>query len=132
MSQQGMHRAGDDAPRSKRASRAFDVGTLAAGAVAAVLASACCLGPLLLVGLGVGGTWLANLRALEPYRPWFLGAALVALGLAWRRIFRPARCHPHDVCAQPTVRRAYKLVFFAVTGLIAIGLGFPYIAPFFY
>ncbi|WP_049019712.1 mercuric transporter MerT family protein, partial [Burkholderia cenocepacia] len=61
---------------------------LAAGGVAAILASTCCLGPLVLVALGVSGAWIGNLAALEPYRPVFLGVALVALLFAGRRIFR--------------------------------------------
>lgn len=131
MSQNRSNRPVVDAPR-KLKSRAIDTGTLAAGGVAALLASACCVGPLVLVSLGLGGAWLANVSALEPFRPWFLGAAAVALVLAWRRIFRPTSCNPRDLCAQPTVRRTYKLAFFAVAALTAIGIGFPYIAPFFY
>ncbi|MBW4976614.1 mercuric transport protein, partial [Roseovarius mucosus] len=65
-------------------------GVLAAGGIAAILASACCLGPLLLVALGFSGAWIGNLTVLEPYRPIFIGAALIALFFAWRRIFRPA------------------------------------------
>jgi mercuric ion transport protein len=36
--------------------------------VAAVLASSCCIGPLLLVTLGVSGAWIGNLTALVPSR----------------------------------------------------------------
>ena len=52
-------------------------GSLFAGGVAAILASACCLGPLVLITLGISGAWIGNLAALEPFRPWFIGAALV-------------------------------------------------------
>ncbi len=108
-------------------------GTLAAGGLAAILASTCCLGPLVLVSLGLGGAWVSNLTALEPFRRWFLGAALVALFFAWRRIFRPAvACKPHQVCAVPAMRRAYRAAFWVVAVLVAVGLGFPYVAPFFY
>src|SRR5438445_4692239 len=65
-------------------------GALMAGGLAALLASTCCLGPLVLVTLGVSGAWIGNLTALEPYRPVFLGAALVAMFLAYRRIFKQA------------------------------------------
>jgi mercuric ion transport protein len=83
-------------------------GVLAAGGIAAILASACCLGPLVLVSLGLGGAWLGNLTALEPFRPVFVGAALVALFFAYRRIFRPAaECKPGEVCARPQAKRAY-------------------------
>jgi mercuric ion transport protein len=64
-------------------------GALFAGGLAAILASTCCLGPLVLVALGFSGAWIGNLTVLEPYRPIFIGAALVALFFAWRRIYRP-------------------------------------------
>jgi mercuric ion transport protein len=77
-------------------------GALAAGGIAAILASACCLGPLVLVALGFSGAWIGNLTVLEPYRPIFIGATLVALFFAWRSIFRLAHvCKPGDVCAWP-------------------------------
>ena len=33
---------------------------LAAGGIAALLASACCLGPLVLITLGISGAWIGN------------------------------------------------------------------------
>jgi mercuric ion transport protein len=108
-------------------------GALVAGGLAAILASSCCLGPLVLITLGFSGAWIGNLTALEPYRPIFIGAALVALFFAWRRIFSPARaCAPDDVCAVPQVRRTYKALFWIVAALVVIALVFPYIAPLFY
>jgi mercuric ion transport protein len=108
-------------------------GTLIAGGVAAILASTCCLGPLLLVTLGLSGAWIGNLTLLEPYRPLFIGAALVSLFLAYRGIFRPAHvCRLGEVCALPRVRKAYKVVFWSVSALVAIALAFPYILPLFY
>ena len=76
-------------------------GALATGGVAAVLASACCLGPLSW-SRSASSAWIGNLTVLEPYRPIFIGAALIALFFAWRSIFRPAHaCKPGDVCAVP-------------------------------
>jgi len=108
-------------------------GPLAAGGIAGLLASACCLGPLVLVALGVSGAWMGNLTALEPYRPIFIGVALVAMFFAWRRIFRPVeQCQPGEVCAVPRVRTTYKVIFWAVTALILVALLFPYALPLFY
>jgi mercuric ion transport protein len=108
-------------------------GVLVAGGLAALLASTCCLGPLVLVALGVSGAWIGNLTALEPYRPIFIGVALVALFFAYRRIFRPAQdCKPGEVCAIPQVRASYKALFWVVAMLVLIALGFPYVIPFFY
>ncbi len=106
---------------------------LMTGGLAAILASTCCLGPLVLVALGFSGAWIGNLTALEPYRPIFIGAALVALFFAGRRVFRPAAaCKPGEVCAIPQVRRTYKVLFWVVTALVLVALTFPYILPFFY
>ena len=106
---------------------------LAAGGVAAVLASTCCLGPLVLLTLGFSGAWIGNLTKLEPYRPFFIGAALVALYFAYRRIYRPAaECEPGEICALPQVMTAYKFIFWCVAVLALIALVFPYFAPLFY
>ena len=55
---------------------------LITGGLAAILASTCCLGPLVLVALGFSGAWIGNLTVLEPYRPIFIGAASVAIVLS--------------------------------------------------
>lgn len=106
---------------------------LLAGGIAAILASTCCLGPLVLIGLGVSGAWIGNLTSLEPYRPVFIGLALIAMFFAGRKIFRPAQdCKPGEVCAIPQVRTTYKLIFWFVAVLVLVALGFPYVMPFFY
>ena len=108
-------------------------GALATGGVAALLGTACCLAPLVLVSVGLGGAWLSNLRALQPYQPIFIGIAIVALIFAYLRIFRPAaECRPGEVCALPGPRRGYKMMFWIVAGLVVLALGFPYAAPLFY
>ena len=112
---------------------AVRMGSLALGGLAAVLASACCLGPLVLVLLGVSGAWIGNLTRLEPYRLFFLSAALIALFFAWWRIFRPMRtCTPGVVCAMPRVRTTYKVIFWCVAALVLVAFAFPYAAPLFY
>lgn len=108
-------------------------GLLATGGLAAILASTCCLGPLVLVALGFSGAWIGNLTVLEPYRPIFICLALMALFFAGRRIFRPAHaCKPGEVCAVPRVRAAYKLIFWIVAALVVVALAYPYVLPLFY
>ncbi len=107
--------------------------TLLAGGLAALLASTCCLGPLVLITLGLSGAWISKLTVLEPYQPIFIGAALVALFFAGKRIWRPAaQCAPGEVCALPRVKRAYKWLFLGVCALVLLTLVFPLIAPWFY
>ena len=49
-------------------------GTLAVGGVAAILASACCMGPLVPVSVGLGGAGVSNFQGFEPFRPAFIAA----------------------------------------------------------
>lgn len=81
----------------------------------------------------MSGAWLANFRLLEPYRPWFLGAALVALAFAWKRVYRPpAECKPGEVCAVPQVQRGYRIGFWTVAVLVLFMFAYPYFMPLFY
>lgn len=108
-------------------------GALVIGGLAAILASICCLGPLVLVAIGFSGAWIGNLTVFEPYRPSFIGTALVALFFAYRRIFQPAQaCKPGEVCAVPQVKTAQKIIFLIVAALTGITLAFPYVLPLFY
>lgn len=75
---------------------------------AAVAASACCVLPLLLISLGLGGAWIGSLTALAPYQPIFIGIALVALGYA---AFREYQFTQRADCAcegafSPAIRRS--------------------------
>lgn len=109
--------------------------TLAGGALAAIAASACCLGPLILVSLGIGGAWISNLTLLEPFRPVFIGIALVSMILAYRRIYRapPASaCAPGTLCALPRTNMTYRILFWSVSFLVLVALAYPYVVPFFY
>jgi mercuric ion transport protein len=106
---------------------------LLAGGIAAILASTCCLGPLILISLGFSGAWIGNLTVLEPYRPFFIVASVVALFFAGRQIFRPAQlCNPGEVCALPRARRIYKFLFSICAVLLLVALAYPYVAHFFY
>jgi len=108
-------------------------GALLVGGLAAILASTCCLGPLVLVAVGLSGAWIGNLTLLEPYRPFFIAGALVALFFAGRRIFRPARaCQPGEVCAVAGTRRLHKIAFGIISALVLVALVFPYVAKLFY
>ncbi len=108
-------------------------GALLVGGLAAILASTCCLGPLVLVALGLSGVWIGNLTRFEPYRPFFIAGALLALFVAGRQIFRPVQaCQPGETCAVSRTRRVYKIVFWIVSTLVLIALLYPYVAKIFY
>ena len=105
---------------------------LLASVAGAVGASLCCAVPLLLVSLGVGGTWLANLTALEPYRPVFVALAIGALGTAGWRLYGPAsRCEDGRVCADPKILRRRRLLLWVVVAAVLPLLLFPYYVSWF-
>lgn len=107
--------------------------SLIAGGIAAILASACCIGPLVLVLLGFGGAWMSHLQVLEPYRPFILALAIIFMVLAYRKIWRPvAACAPDTLCAVPRTQTMYKALFWLVALLVIVSISSPYIAPFFY
>jgi mercuric ion transport protein len=104
-----------------------------AGAAAAVGASACCAGPLLLVLLGIGGAWGSQLAGLEPYQPWFIAATLAFLGYAFYRLYvRPRQCAPGAACVLPEARARQKGLFWLVSFLAAALVALPLYAPAFY
>lgn len=117
-----------DQPRARR-------GLLAAvGAVgAAILASLCCVGPLLFVTLGVGAGLAST---FEPLRPLFtlLAVALLALGfhvVYGRRVTSPvtaddtAGCAPDGSCEVPRDRTRDKVLLWTATVVAVLFLTFP-------
>ena len=110
-------------------------GWLAAGGVlGAILASACCIGPLVLLTLGISGAWIANLTALEPYKPFFAVIALGFIGAGfWHVYFRkPTVCEPGSYCARPSSARTTKAALWAALVLVVAALTIGWWAPLFY
>ena len=105
--------------------------SIAAGIVAALGASSCCVVPLLLVSAGLGGAWVAQLRALEQFFFVFIAAAIAAFGFAFYRLYlKPAPCAPETACASPDVRRRQRIAFWT-TLIVAHALVLsPYYAPY--
>lgn len=104
-----------------------------AAVLAAFGATACCVGPLLLVSLGFGGAWLASLRALESWQPLFAGVTIACVALAFYRLYiAPRRCAPDEICAAPAVLRRQRIVFCLIVTLIIVLFSFPLFAPLFY
>ena len=92
-----------------------------AGALwAATAASACCTIPLALVSIGIGGAWVSNLVALEPFRPYFIGLTVVLFGVALKqnnKITSDPDCECEDEM-NPTT----KNVLLSISALLALAL----------
>lgn len=107
--------------------------TLWASALAAIGASLCCVAPLVLVSLGVGGAWLSTLTRLDPLRPFFIVLALGLLALAALKLYRrPVVCAPGHACADAGVLRRQRLIFGWAAVPLLLLLAFPWYASLFY
>lgn len=107
--------------------------SLLAGVLAAIGASVCCVGPLVLLALGIGGSWISQLTAMEPYRPYFIGLTLLFLVLAFRRLYLvPRVCEPGMPCADLNVLKRQRLIFWVVSIPLLGLLAAPLLAPLFY
>jgi mercuric ion transport protein len=98
------------------------VGALAAG----LAASTCCLGPLVLAIIGIGGA--ASALALAPYRPYLLALTAIFLGLAFYLTYRrPAgACGPGKACEMPRTSTVGKMLLWVVTLVVLLAATFPY------
>jgi mercuric ion transport protein len=113
----------DNRPASAR-------GTLIAGLLAGIIASACCAGPFILLMLGISGSWIGNLSALEPFRPFFILIAVAFLGLAYRKIYLPPKaCRTGAVCATQSGRRSQQFIFWITTLIVVLSISFPWYGP---
>jgi mercuric ion transport protein len=106
---------------------------LVGGVLAGIGASACCVGPFLLLSLGIGGAWIGHLTALEPYRPIFIGLTVLFLGLVFRKLYLvPQTCAPEDDCIADRTRRMQKILFWIFVPLSLALVASPWILPLFY
>jgi len=106
---------------------------IGASLIVAIGSSICCVGPLVLLAFGISGAWIGSLTALEPYRPIFIGLAIIFLGFAFYRLYlaRPV-CLPESDCACPRALKRQRLGFWIVA-LIVFGLiAVPWLVPLFY
>ena len=104
------------------------------GVIGAVLASACCVAPLMLLTLGISGAWIGTLTALEPYKPYFAIVALVFIGLGFRQVYFKAKptCVDGSYCAKPQSALITKTALWIATVLVVLALTIDLWAPFFY
>jgi mercuric ion transport protein len=106
----------------------------AGGVLGAVLASTCCIAPLVLLTLGISGAWIGTLTALEPYKPYFAVVALVFIGLGFRQVYFRAKpaCVDGSYCAKPQSALITKTALWIATALVALALTIAWWAPFLY
>jgi mercuric ion transport protein len=117
-------------PLHNGSARWFAIG----GVVGAILASSCCIVPLVLVTLGLSGAWIGSLTAFEPYNAYFVVATTACLaGGFWHVYFRRRTvCIDGSYCARPKSSLIIKSALWGATILIVLAMTLKWWAPLFY
>lgn len=102
------------------------------GLLGALAASSCCILPLVLFSLGIGGAWIGNFTRLAPYQPYFIAATLGFLGAGYWLVRRASKraCADGAACARPLPNRLVKGTLIVATIVVVAALGFDLIAPY--
>ncbi|MBI4027751.1 MAG: cation transporter [Verrucomicrobia bacterium] len=98
---------------------------IGASVLTAIAASLCCIGPLLVALLGLSGFAASSL--FTRWRPLFLLATGILLGLAWYLTYRKPKeaCAEGTTCATKPVSKWNKTVLWFATGFVLISAAFP-------
>lgn len=106
---------------------------LGAGVVSALLASLCCVAPLLMLVAG-GSSIASSLTWLEPARPFFIALTLGVLVFAWYQKLRKPKTVDDCGCEVPQKKRFLQsTVFLSIMTVLVLGmLAFPYYSTVFY
>lgn len=97
------------------------------GIVTAFGASLCCVGPFVLLLLGISGSWIATLTAFEPFRPYFIAVVVMLYLWAGWQVHRPIKyCPEGSVCSIPRNRQRYQVLFWGSVFLAAVLVFSPY------
>lgn len=94
--------------------------TLGGAILAAVAASSCCIGPLILAALGIGGA--GAFATIAAYRPYILGVTAVTLGAGFYLTYRGPRAVEGDACGceRPRANRAGRVGLWIATLLVVL------------
>jgi len=108
-------------------------GALITAIIAGIVASLCCVGPLVLLLLGIGSAWISTLTVFAPWRPVAIVITLLFLGLAfWQLYLRPRSCALGEACAVPSKLRLQRVIFWIVAIILFLLLTIPWYASLFY
>lgn len=100
--------------------------TLAGGVVAGLVASLCCITPLLSLGLGLGS--FAAATASATWRPVFLLLTVLLLGLAWYLVYRRPKTGCGDGACARRPGRFMRASLWAGTLTAILAAVYPWVA----
>ena len=95
-----------------------------------ILASACCIGPLLFASLGISGAAFAH--RLEPLRPYLLVVTYGLLAGAFYLTYRlqATACEPASSCEMPRTNRFGRTLLWFAALTVLLVTSFPWYAEY--
>ncbi|VAX31250.1 hypothetical protein MNBD_NITROSPIRAE01-435 [hydrothermal vent metagenome] len=103
--------------------------------ISALFSSACCVGPVVLTGMGVGastagflGGMAGFVKALMPFKSLFIAGALVVLALNFYTVYGPKRkaCLEGSIDGEKKLKRE-KMLLWANTVAVILFILSPYL-----
>ena len=126
----------EEAPSKPRQQKSSMTILSIGGLSTALLASVCCIGPLVFaaLGVGVGATgFLAGtagfLKGLLPYRPAFIGLTILLLGISFYLAYgksRSAACAPGVACTSESRSVGNRTWFWIMAAFALVLILAPY------
>jgi copper chaperone CopZ len=96
------------------------------GIIAAIIASLCCIGPVLVALIGVGS--IGAFGVFESYRPYLIGVTVLLLGFAFYLVYRKRKVKCEDgTCKIQDAGKWNKVGIWSATFLAAVAIAFPYL-----
>jgi len=96
------------------------------GIIAAIVASLCCIGPVLVAVVGIGS--VGAFAVFETYRPYLIGATVLLLLGAFYLVHRKREVQCEDgTCKIQDAGKWNKVGVWGATFLAAIAIAFPYL-----
>jgi len=100
-------------------------GTFIGAIIAGIIASIACLGPLILLALGLGGIWAGTFMHLNAIRPYMIGITVLFLVFAFWKLYITPRNRPSDgLCHTQKKLRKKRIIFWFIVIVVTILVAF--------
>jgi copper chaperone CopZ len=106
-------------------------GAVFTGLVAALAASSCCIPPVIAAIAGAGGA-SSSLAWMEPYRPYLIGLAILAIGYAWYSHLKPKEVDDCGCAIGKPKWYQTRTFLVSMTLFAALSITFPYYSGIFF
>lgn len=105
---------------------------IGAGLLTTIVASLCCITPVLALVAGTSGL-ASTFSWLEPFRPYFIGLTILVLAFAWYQKLKPKKQIDCNCETEEKPKFVQSKMFLGiVTAFAIVMLAFPYYAHIFY